>query len=901
MASFRVETKNKVDIDKKPRVYFTCHPADFDKYFKKICEDIFKTHDCAIYYTEDMSEIIAEDEKKVDLGRNNLFVIPVTFKLLTTPNRAMDHDIPYAFKEHIPVFPFMMELGIDEFYSKPDKFGKLQYLNPCSTDRTEISYEEKLKKYLESVLISDEMAQRVRAAFDAYIFLSYRKKDRKYANELMRLIHSYPECRDIAIWFDEFLVPGESFKENIEKMLDKCDLFALLVTPHLLEKVIDDNGNQRDNYVVSTELPLARKKKEEKDTDIFAVEMESTDKKGLSAICVEDCVNAGDAAFRTRLLDAVSRMAITTNNTPEHNFLVGLAYLDGIDVEVNHTLALELITSAAEVNLPEAMLKLYNMYDQGMGVQLDYHEALKWAQVLADYYTQTCGEKHPDTLTALNRLATVYGELGDYHEEAELLKKLYALQCEVLGEKHPDTLYTFAQLATAYSKLNDHRKAAELLEKVYDLQCDTDSDTLYTLASLALAYGKLGDLRGAELSEKVYAFQYEVFGEKHPNTLTALNNLAVTYGELGDLRKAIASLEKVYPLWCEVFGEKHPHTLKVLSNLAIGYEKLGDLRKAAELLEKVYPLQCVILGKEHPDTLHTFNGLAVTCLELGEAESLKKVYTLQCEINGERHPDALSTLLVLAITYLKLGDHHKAAELLERIYTLQCEITDSYSLTILNGLARTYQELGNHHKAAELLEKVYTFQHEVLGEKHSDTLTTLNNLAETYFELGEAESLKKIYTLQREINGERHPDTLNTLLSLSITYQRLGNHRKTAELLEKAYALQREVLGEKHPNTLTTLNNLAVIYGELGIHHKAVELLEKAYALQSEIPDFDTSRTLNNLAVTYYLCGNYHKAAELFEKVYALRCEVLGAEHPATLQTHSNLEQVYAKLQEQPE
>ena len=167
MAVFKLETKNKVDIDKKPRVYFTCHPDDFEKHFKKICDDIFKTHDCAIYYTEDMTEVVADDEKQVDLGRNNLFVVPVTFKLLTTPNRAMDEDFPYALKEHIPVLPIMMEPGIDEFYAKPDKFGELQYLNPHSTDPTEISYEEKLQKYLESVLISDELAKRVRAAFEA--------------------------------------------------------------------------------------------------------------------------------------------------------------------------------------------------------------------------------------------------------------------------------------------------------------------------------------------------------------------------------------------------------------------------------------------------------------------------------------------------------------------------------------------------------------------------------------------------------------------------------------------------------------------------------------------------------------------------------------------------------------
>ena len=153
MATFQVAAKNKVNIDKKPRVYFTCHPDDFERYFKKICDDIFKTHDCAIYYTEDMTERIPDDEKEVDLGRNNLFVIPVTFRLLSNPNRAMDEDIPYALRQHIPILPIMMETGIDAFYSKPDKFGELQYLNPYSHDLTEISYEEKLKKHLESVLL----------------------------------------------------------------------------------------------------------------------------------------------------------------------------------------------------------------------------------------------------------------------------------------------------------------------------------------------------------------------------------------------------------------------------------------------------------------------------------------------------------------------------------------------------------------------------------------------------------------------------------------------------------------------------------------------------------------------------------------------------------------------------
>ena len=64
----------------------------------------------------------------------------------------------------------MLETGIDEIYSKEENFGELQYLTPYDFDLTAISYEEKLKKYLESVLISDEMAERIRKAFDAYIF-----------------------------------------------------------------------------------------------------------------------------------------------------------------------------------------------------------------------------------------------------------------------------------------------------------------------------------------------------------------------------------------------------------------------------------------------------------------------------------------------------------------------------------------------------------------------------------------------------------------------------------------------------------------------------------------------------------------------------------------------------------
>ncbi|MBQ3489055.1 MAG: tetratricopeptide repeat protein [Clostridia bacterium] len=638
MATFLYKTRGNSSPERKPRVYFTCHPEDFTKYFEKICEDIFATQDCAVFYTESMTEEIEEKYKESDLGQMNLFVIPVTFKLLSKPNRAMDSDFRYAKEKHIPVLPIMMETGLDSFYSAKDKFGEAQYLSPYVQDMTAISYEEKLKKYLESVLISSEMAERIRKAFDAYIFLSYRKKDRHYANQLMKLIHSHPEFRDIAIWYDEFLTPGESFRANIEKMMQDSKLFTLLVTPNLLEYV-----DGEPNYVMAHEYPDAKKA----GMDILPTEMEETDRTELCSSFLEipECVDPQEnELFKKRLLDSLSKIAISANNNdPEHNFLIGLAYLDGIDVEKNTERGIELITMAAEANLPEAMKKLYNMYNEGKGIQVDYRKAVYWAERIWQYYKEKYGEEHPGTLTALGNLAFTYGNLGDHRKALELQEKVYALMCKILGEEHPDTLNTLNNLAPTYGDLGDHQKALELQEKVYALRC-------------------------------------KILGEEHPDTLITLNNLALTYGKLGDHRKALELQEKLYALMCKILGEEHPYTLTTLGNLASTYGKLGDRRKALELNEKVYALQCKILGKEHPDTLTTLSNLAYTYGDLDDNQKAlelnEKCYALRCKILGEEHPDTLTTLGNLAYTYGKLGDHRKALELQEKVYALRSKILD---------------------------------------------------------------------------------------------------------------------------------------------------------------------------------------------------------------------------------
>lgn len=818
MAKFNVKPKNQLNVNKKPRVYFTCHPEDFEKYFQKICEDVFKTHDCAIYYTEDMEEAIAEDEKTVDLGRNNLFVVPVTYKLLSTPNRAMDEDIPYAFKHHIPVLPIMMESGIDVLYSKPDKFGELQYLNPFSTDLTEISYEEKLKKYLESILISNEMAERVRTAFDAYIFLSYRKKDRKYANELMRLVHSNPACRDIAIWFDEFLTPGESFRENIDKILKDSKLFTLLVTPNLLEE-----PDGKPNFVMKEEFPTAR----DMGKSILPAEMVETDKKALSEKFkgIPQCVNPNDAVFYNQLLDSIEKIATEANNTPEHNYLIGLAYLEGIDVEVNREFALEIITFAAEAGLPEAMQKLYQMYNEGIGVEIDYRNAVVWAEKFANYMMNNFGEENTDTISSLNNLALGYSNLGEYQKAKDVYEIVYKLYCKTLGEKHYVTLSSLSNLGAVYYNLKNYPKMKELLEKSFRTQYEmfglTQPGIFVTISNIVQCCISACDYQLAlDICELLYDIYCKEFGEEHTNTVCLLNKIAIIYGKLGEHKKALEFTEKSYKILYKTHGEKHPHTLKVLGNLAFCYDCIGNHQAELEINEKVYADKCKILGKEHPDTIVTLNNLSSTYYSLGDkqkaVELCEGAYSLYCKVLGEKHPDTLTVLNNLA-NYYSVVDHQKAQKISEEVYAIRCEVLGGVSpdrLKALRDSAGSYFSAGDYQKARELFEEVYNIRCNVLGVDHVDTLEAFAYYEKCRFKIRGYELLgawEGLYKFECMMCGEEHPDTLEPLDEIAQLYSDLGEHQKSLEYNEKAYTIRCKVLGENHPQTITSRDRIEEI------------------------------------------------------------------------------------------
>lgn len=343
-------------------MYLTCHPEDFEIYFDKISARIFEDIDCTIWYSY-TEETYTDIE--TNLGKMNLFVIPVTTKLLTTNNHTMEFDLPFALKHNIPILPLMQENGLDDLYYKT--FGDLQYFNLNDKES-----KEKFKRYIFSVLLRDGLDDEIRKSFDAYIFLSYRKKDRKYALELMRSIHNNDFCRNIAIWYDEFLVPGENFSSAIEHFLKKSALFAMVVTPNLVNE---------ENYVHEKEYPLAI----ENGKKILPAEFEKTDKSMLDEMytLIPDCIDAKDDKLLSKnLMESLDEIIeLESDREPKHNYYIGLAYLLGIDVEINEVYANQFLQKSAECGFNDGALWLGNMYREGIRVSKNDRKAVYWYEI----------------------------------------------------------------------------------------------------------------------------------------------------------------------------------------------------------------------------------------------------------------------------------------------------------------------------------------------------------------------------------------------------------------------------------------------------------------------------------------------------------------------------------------
>ena len=507
MSSLSYITRASSSPRGKPRVWLCCHPADQARFLEPLAKDLLAAADCAFWYDPDPAAPLSDEEqagREADLSDMQLFLLPVTRKLLLRSCRARERELPFALQRHIPVLPILKEPGLAALFNKT--CGDLQCLDPSGADPTSPPWDEKLKKYLDGVLVGDELAAKVRAAFDGRIFLSYRKTDRLPAQALMRLIHQTTACRDMAIWYDEFLTPGEGFNAAIAQALDESQLFLMAVTPRLLEP---------GNYVMTHEFPQAMKAGK----PILPVEMVPTDRPALEKAYpgIPPCAAPDPLALVGRLGPCLRGLPLGKRaGQPDHDLLIGLAYLSGIDVEVDKARGVGLLRGAARAGLPEAMEKMAAVYRTGEGVARDRRAAIQWQEKLVDA-RRAAWERAPDANSFLRyanplwALADDYAALEDDANAADIWEQEFLPLCQEADARGlaPAARYlsvAYARSAQLLRRQGERETALRLLLKAVELRLrlvkkkadrQTVQDLFLSIDAVGLFHLENGDLPAA--------------------------------------------------------------------------------------------------------------------------------------------------------------------------------------------------------------------------------------------------------------------------------------------------------------------------------------------------------------------------------------------------------------------
>ena len=827
------KTKGNASPQGKPRVYFCAHFDDYAPYFEKVCGQIFQTQNCAVYYKENPSSVFEDEELQTELSQVQLFVIPVTSKFLRQENAAREQEFRFAIENRIPVLPLMQETGMERLFN--ERCGELQTLNEYEEDDTALPFEDKLKNFLSAVLVGDELAKKVRDAFDGYIFLSYRKKDRKYAQELMKLIHENEFCRDIAIWYDEFLTLGENFNQSILDALKKSELFALVVTPNLVNE---------ENYVMNTEYPLAK----ESGKKILPAEFVKTDGELLQ----EKYSGLGevmDARNREALSNALALalsnvFSLQNRGDALHDFLIGIAYLSGIDVEVNKKRGVALIEKSAGQGLPEAMKKLSVMYQTGESVNRNYQKSIVWQKRLVGYYRNLLqqSERVDDDLEETYIQETE--RLAQYYFENRNIKKMKSTYRALIGylskalKRNPENVYVRNVLIYAYGwfgvacgKEGDFAGEEQAYQEALKF---ADGKDYGGLSMRAIAYDRMATLLVRRDGDIEKAREYYLAALKirerlqaSGNSLSLRRNIALSYVALGDLSLQVyqiaegeayfqKSLEAFLNLSEETGAERDCRQVSTAYNRlsSVAMER-GDFKTAKEFAEKALEITERLFQEfgsfcAMEDWLASYARLADCEIGMGEWDAARQAYStaldLAQNISQETFGYSANKMLChcyerSADLYFKMGKYHNAKgeaeyaiELGERLLKEQASV-DLAKIVVeaRRKLAMVFTEEKAYAEAKEIFEKAFAEAKSIAektGEARDwrDVYIFYNEFARIYTAEGEFSKAEDAYMVGLRLQTEllEKYDTVQALRDVSVVYNGLGILCFKQKLYEKA-------------------------------------------------------------------------------------------------------------------
>ncbi len=617
MEYLKVKTRAGTDPEELPAVHVSCHPADAGRTLDSICSALLEVWNCAVYWTEDMTSPVPDAE----LSRMNLFIFPVSSRFLNEPNRAADADLPFAAEHRIPVLPVLTEPGLEGSIPLQEKFGRLQCLSCLPVPPEELTFQEALTLYLDSVLFSDALVRRIQDAAEA---------------GTLQADSTDPEGMYLSGLACLYGISAEPDRSRALELITRAAEAGLPEAMGTLAAMYRTGNGAPVDFTAAVNWQIS-----------YAGAVE--DRQGSDS---PEAVTA-----RYRLFEYCRDFG---RRSEAEAFLLGTRQ------------------DTDESTLSAMALLAFQLNDSGK-----YRDALVLAKQAYACIREFCPADERSAVDCLGAIGSYCMSAGEYEKSRDLLERALKGETALLGEKDPYTLGIMATLGLTYLYLRDAAKAKDMLTRAAagrgEVLGEENPSTLVTLSNLATAYGYSGDFETAEeILGNVLAVQRRTLGDRDPGTLNTKYRFAMLCRWSGESAEARKLLTEVLEVSQEVLGPHHPDTVSIMSAIAACCIDEGDCRQARQMLEKTVALDREILGASHPETLDAVKDLAVACFLDGEKEkALKMLRGVLADLRrtlGEKHPSTLDIMFTLGLLYSRAGLNSEAAAILEQTAAGRIEV-----------------------------------------------------------------------------------------------------------------------------------------------------------------------------------------------------------------------------------
>jgi tetratricopeptide (TPR) repeat protein len=388
------------------------------------------------------------------------------------------------------------------------------------------------------------------------------------------------------------------------------------------------------------------------------------------------------------------------------------------------------------------------------------------------------------------------------------------------------------------------------------------------------------------------AKQLEDLGKSHPSVATTRFTLAVLQSRNGSAVLATESaIEALHIQNAAGNLQDATRSLHFLADLHLHQKQYkASLRYYAECLD----IEKNVFGYHSEEIAKTLN-----CI--GNVQSLENEFALavkshqealqilkECHGENLKHPLVSETLCQIGAVYYRERNSPSALQSKTGDY-------DTFIETgMLEVIGRAHEDRGSYKMAISFFEEKLQFL-----KNRDDDVETPEEVAATLNSLGMLCSRAGLYTaaieyyetalnIQNEIGCDEIYEATSRVLTATAEFH-MGNWLKALIMLLDAHAVLDEKLGSEHQTVAATLYQIGVVQSALCDVDEAIGSFEEAKSIQTRLlgeehpATLRTRRQINDLFAVYE--AEVDSALQEFNDILETQCRIHGTKHPNIAET----------------